>query len=244
MKRAFGVLLFLLALLSAPAEADESPVGWVNALRSASGVPSVEEDPLLSATAGRWAEALAAAGILSHKGVDGSTGLDRYRRLGGTEARVGEILGSGPSLPDIEVAWEASPAHRPAVIRPYWTHAGWGRERAGSGWIYVVLFCQKLVAGLRIGEPGGALEISGSFVPADAREPVLLSGIARVQASEWDPVSRTFLFRLAPGQDAGYIRLGYVDPSGTIVVTNALTLPRGTGSPGATGRFAAPASPP
>ena len=255
MKRA-PCLLLLLALLPLPAHAQgdpavpraadpaPSPAAWINALRAASGVAPVEEDALLSATAARWAEALAAAGVLSHRGDDGSTSLERYRRLGGTEARVGEIIGAGPSLADIEAAWEASPGHRQAVLRPYWTHAGWGRAPAGGGWVSVVLFCQKLVTGLRIRVQESGLEISGWLVPAEVREPVLLAGLARVAPALWDPVTRGFLFRLAASESSGYIRLGYAGAAGELVVTNAFTLPRGKESREATGRFEAPAAPP
>jgi hypothetical protein len=229
----------------AAAADDRGPLPWINGVRAAAAVPAVREDGLLSAAAGLWAEALAAAGGLSHRGADGSTALDRYRRVGGTEARVGEILGAGPTLADIERAWEASPAHAPVVRRPWWTHAGWGRApRAGGGWVWVILFSEKLAAGLRIEESVDGAEISGSFLPVDARRPVLLAGTDRVPPQRWDPEARVFLFRLGPGGAAGYFRLGFERGSGQFVLTDAFTLPRGAGSPGATGRFEAPAAPP
>jgi uncharacterized protein YkwD len=107
----------LLALLCFAAAAEDNPLAWANALRSRVGSVSVEADPLLSKTAASWAGALAAAGALSHKGTDGSSALDRYQRLGGTEVRVGEILGAGPDLAAVEAAWEKSPDHLPLVLR-------------------------------------------------------------------------------------------------------------------------------
>ncbi len=115
---------------------------------------------------------------------------------------------------------------------------------AGGGWVYVVLFCEKLAAGLRIGKEGDGVEISGSFVPAEALRPVLLAGLDRIPPRSWDPVGRVFLFRLGPADAEGYLRLGYERGPGQFVLTNAFTLPRGTGSPGETGRFEGPAAPP
>ena len=252
MKRALFPLL-LIFVLSCAAAADESPLAWVNALRSRAGSPPVEADALLSKTASAWAGALAAAGVLSHRGADGSSALDRYRRLGGTEVRVGEILGAGPGLADIEAAWEKSPDHRPLVLKPYWTHVGWGSATARAPRVetavFVVLFCQKLVDGLLIEEREGSLEVRGSLRPPDARLPALLAGIRSIEPAEWDPRGRRFRFLVPPGERAGYLRLGYIGGTGDLIVTNAITPPAITspperGSPEAPGRFEAPAARP
>jgi hypothetical protein len=250
MKRAVLPSL-LIALLSYAAAADESPLAWVNAMRSRVGAPPVEADALLSKTASSWAGALAAAGVLSHRGADGSSALDRYRRLGGAEVRVGEILGAGPGLADIEAAWEKSPDHRPLVLKPYWTHVGWGsapaRAAGGDAAVFVVLFCQKLVDGLLIEERGGWLEVRGSFRPLDARLPALLAGIRGIEPVEWNPRERRFRFLVPPEERTGYLRLGYIGGTGGLVLTNAITpaaitSPPGKGSPEARGRFEAPAA--
>jgi hypothetical protein len=164
--------------------------------------------------------------------------------MGGTEAWVGEILGAGSSLRDVQEAWEASPSHRQMALKPSWTHTGWGCAGSRDAWVWVVLFSQKLVQGLRISASIGGLELSGVFLPTEARKPVLLAGLLRIEASSWDPDSRAFRFRLGPDEGAGYLRLGYIGPSGAVVVTDALTWPPGTGSPAEPGRFAAPAVPP
>lgn len=261
MKRALLPSL-LLALLCVSSAAEDTPLAWANALRSRAGSPSVEADSLLSKTAAAWAGALAAAGVLSHRGADGSSALDRYQRVGGTEVRVGEILGAGPDLAAVEAAWKKSPNHLPLVLKPYWTHMGWGSasrgEPAGDAIVFVVLFCQKLVDGLLIEEREGAVELRGSFVPSDARLPVLLAGIRDVAPAVWDAAARRFLFRVSRAE-AGYLRLGYVGGAGDLVVTNAIrspanaspavvppdiTSPPGTVSPEAQARSAAPAAPP
>lgn len=256
MKRALLSSL-LLALLCFAAAAEDNPLAWANALRSRAGSPSAEADALLSKTAASWAGVLAAAGALSHRGADGSSALDRYQRLGGTEVRVGEILGAGPDLAAVEAAWENSPNHLPLVLKPSWTHMGWGSASAGDATVFVVLFCQKLVGGLLIEEREGAVEVRGALLPADARLPVLLAGIRDVAPAGWDASARRFLFRV-PRAEAGYLRLGYLRGAGDLIVTNAIRLPAiaspaappavtsppGMASPEAQGRFAAPAAPP
>ncbi len=260
MKRALLPPL-LLALLCFAAAAEDTPLTWANALRRRAGSPSVEADALLSKTAASWARALAAAGVLSHRGEDGSSALERYQGLGGTEVRVGEILGAGPDLSAIEAAWEKSPSHLPLVLKPYWTHIGWGSARAATsgreGLVFVVLFCQKLVDGLVIEERADAVELRGSLLPSDARLPVMLAGISDIEPAAWDAGSRRFLFRVSRAE-AGYLRLGYVGEAGILVITNAirlpavgppaapraLTSPPGTEPPGAQDRSAAPAAPP
>ena len=244
MNRALLVLCLVL-FVPVPARAQENPLGWVNGLRQGAGAHAVAEDALLSETARRWAETLAAAGALSHRGADGSSALDRYRALGGTEARVGEIIGAGAGLKDVEKAWERSEPHRSLSLKAYWTHAGWGRASGSPGvQVWVVVFCERLIEGLDFREAGEALEIAGRLLPAEAREPVLLSGIDRIAPAAWDPGSRGFLFRLPLSAVAGYLRIGFLAAEGRLVVTNALTWPRGKGSPGAPGRPSAPRASP
>lgn len=250
MKRA-SLASLLLSLLCMTAPAEDGPLTWANGLRSRAGSPSVAADALLSKTAASWAAALAEAGVLSHRGADGSSALARYQRLGGTEVRVGEILGAGPDLAAVQGAWERSRDHLPLVLKPYWTHMGWGSASGGAqgrdAIVFVVLFCQKLVDGLLIEEREGTVELRGAFLPADARLPVLLAGIRDVAPADWDAESRRFFFRVSRAE-AGYVRLGYIGKAGTLVVTNAVrwapTSPPGTGSQEAPGRFAEPAAPP
>lgn len=245
-------LLFAL-LLSAPAlptaaSPKEALLSWMNDLRRAAGAPAVMEDARLSETARDWARALAAAGRISHRGADGSTARDRYRAHGGTEVRVGEILGAGPELSDVEKAWERSASHRSLACRHYWTHAGWGSAETGSPGathqVWVVLFCQEQVADLKVSEEGRRLLVSGRFVPSEADGALMLVGIDPVSPGRWDPETREFDFSLQADGIPGYLRLGYVDAAARFVLTNALTLPRGTGSPEGKYRSSEPAASP
>jgi Uncharacterized protein with SCP/PR1 domains len=204
----------------------------------------VQEDLLLSRTAALWAARCAAAGILSHRGYDGSTALDRYRSLGGTEVRIGEILGAGPDAAHVEKGWMASPEHRRLALSPAWTHAGWGSAEYGPSQVTVMMFTEKLVGRLLLaGSPEG-LTVTGRFLPADAERGALYDGLDQVMPSDWEPESRVFRFQVPTGLIAGYLRLGYVSREGRFTLTNTFTWPPGTESPAGQDRFAPPAPSP
>jgi hypothetical protein len=237
--------VFLLALIASPlvwSQAD--PLFWLNGVRRGAGAASLDADELLCRTASEWAALLARAGVLSHHGTDGSTALDRYRSLGGTEVRVGEILGAGPRLSDVEKGWMRSDEHRSLALARHWTHVGWGSVSAGGKEVWVVLFCQKLVEGLLI-EPGArTLTISGRFGSTDASRAILFAGLHQVAPEAWDPGSRRFQFLVSGPSREGYLRLGYQAPDGAFRLTNAFTLPPEKESPAEPSRFSPPAPSP
>jgi len=253
MKRPPARLCLWLCVLSlglAPrAFAQTSALAWLNAVRHAAGAPPVMEDDLLSRTALDWARTLAQAGVISHRGTDGSTGLDRYRSHGGTDARVGEIIGAGPRLASIERGWEGSPSHRTVTLGPSWTHAGVGEWPTPGGEVCVLMLCVRLVEDLRVIQEGAQLLVSGRFTTRAATGALLAAGMDAVKPESWDPASRTFSFRLASGGLASYIRLGFVTSDGDFSLTNAFTLSlpptsrRETVSPGERGRFEGPGAP-
>ena len=218
-----------LALIACGMAFCEDPLAWLNAARKKAGSPSVEADALLSETAARYAARLAARGRITHRGDDGSTGLDRYRAMGGTEVRVGEILGAGPAPGLIEAAWLASTDHRALALSPDWTHAGWGSAASGGSLVMVMMFTRKLVEGLAIAADGSGLRMEGRFVPVQAVDGVLLNGLEEVAASAWDPARRTFQFVVPASALAGYLRLGYRTADGGFVLTNAFTPPLPSG---------------
>jgi hypothetical protein len=249
-KRAY-FLANILLLVSCGALARADPLAWVNAVRAAAGAPLVAADEVLSRTASRWASILADAGVLSHRGSDGSSALDRYRALGGTDARVGEILGAGPSLAAVEKGWMGSPEHRGLALSGTWTHVGWGSARArvartgdaapSSTEVWVMVFCQRLVEGLAISADADGLSVTGRFTADEALEGVLLCGLEPVAASDWDASTRRFRFSMPGPFTEGYYRLGYRTAGGGLVWTNSFTSPQGTGFPAGPARSAAPA---
>jgi hypothetical protein len=230
---------------SLPAGGQTAPLAWMNAVRSAVGAPALRPDALLSRTADLWAARLAQAGVLSHRGTDGSSVLDRYRALGGTEVRVGEILGAGPDLIEIEKGWMKSDEHRRLLLDPVWTHAGWGKAdspRAAGGEIWVVVFCRKLVEDLQVATDGTTLHLSGRFIAATAARGLLLAGLQTLEPSEWTAATHTFSFSVADA--GGYFRLGFLTADGSFTLTNAFTWPPGRESPGGPDRFSTPAASP
>jgi hypothetical protein len=233
-----GAIALALALSAGLAHAEEGPLPWLNATRAAAGWAALDADPYLMETAGDFASLLAGWGRISHTGPDGSDPLTRYLRMGGTSARVGEILGAGENLSRIEAAWLSSPGHKEEIVKTFWTHAGWGMSSAGNQQVWVILFVQKRTAGLSVEEDGeGGLRIGGSFIPSDVVTPILVSGIDRITAWAWDPGKRSFVFLLPAGLRTGYIRLGYTTESGALVIADVITSPRGRESPGEGSRF-------
>ena len=216
---------FLAATCGGPAWAQNNALAWVNGLRAAGGLPRLREDEVLARTALDWARVLAAAGRISHRGADGTDALDRYRAHGGTEVRVGEIIGAGPGLAAIETGWERSQPHRALALRSSWTHGGAGTWPAGRGSeVSVVVFCQKLVDHLEITRGDRELLLSGRFTQKNASGALLLTGMDGRQPEEWNPGTRFFFFRLAAAGIPPYIRLGFVTPEGAFSLTNAFLL--------------------
>jgi hypothetical protein len=237
MNRLLPLSITLCALLvGVPRPAGSDVLSWVASRRAAHGLAALRHDRLLSETAAAYAKELAAAGRISHRGADGSDALTRYLRRGGTSARVGEIIGAGGRLAEVERAWLASPTHRDIILARQWTHVGWGEARAGRSHVWVVLFLQRRVAGLTVETDGAGVRVQGRFLPPEAVTPVLLAGLERVAPELWDPAGRRFSFFLEAGQASGYVRLGYISRAGALVITDVITSPRGRESPAAPGR--------
>jgi hypothetical protein len=231
-------LILILPAVQVFAAAPENPLPWLNSARNAEGVVALGVDPLLMKTAEDFARTLAGLGRISHTGPDGSDALTRYLRNGGTSAKVGEIIGAGEGLLRIEAAWLSSPDHRSALLKAFWTHAGWGMALAGTQQVWVILFVQKRTAGLEVKEDGqGGLWIGGAFLPLDVGTPLLISGIDELPAAFWDPALKRFTFLLPASLRTGYIRLGYISMNGGLVVTDVITSPRETESPAGGSRF-------
>ena len=141
----FGLGIFPPAGLHAQSQAGiEGPnpnyiVQEINAIRAGYGIPALRPDAISGKAAEIYARELADRQVLSHRGLDGSRVVERYRNAGGTGLSAGEILGAGDSLDSILTAWMDSPSHRESILNPEWFSAGAGLVQLDNGRLLVVV---------------------------------------------------------------------------------------------------------
>jgi hypothetical protein len=193
---------------------------WVNQLRAGQNLSQLKVDPLLEQTAEAYAADLAERRILSHVDELGRRALERFRVQGGTTVLIGEILGSGPRLPEVAAAWAESPSHREVMLNPLWTHCGAAAVRAGETAVWVVLFTNNRVDPLQILLSTEGYLIRGRLNPDRAAEPVLFSGILPIDPLDWDPDSGEFSYLIPRDREGIFHRLGYRSRGGEFTVTN------------------------
>jgi hypothetical protein len=244
MKRAagiFAVLPILLVLLLLPpfppaALAQGGVPGTdrvctlLSDLRVRRGFSRLGRDPLLERTAAAYAADLRRRGVLSHVDESGRRALQRYKALGGTTVLVGELLGSGADPAAVAAAWEASAGHREVLLNPLWTHCGVGSAVTGGTTIWVVLFTSHRIYPLEITRRSGGYLVRGRLASDRAEEPVLISGIERIDPLRWDPATGEFSFFLPRERGEIYHRLGYRSRDETLVVTDTFFPVKAAGS--------------
>ena len=192
-RRALGVMVLVLGNGLAPAHtqpllASSLPVLPAHPLeerlhtltdleRARVGLQPLRHHEVLAQAARHHAEEMARLGYFSHVSpTPGRTQpVDRVAAVGGTHVAVGENLAAlsivGGDLAERAVAaWMQSEDHRSNLLRPGWTHVGFGVHEAGPGEVYVVkaLAQDPLgLSGLRASRDGPArlalrFEIAGS----------------------------------------------------------------------------------
>ncbi len=218
MKRLILTLTFLLIFIRL--FSDENVYLQINRLREKSGLKELKRDSVLTATASGYAGVLLTRNRLSHRDPIQRTALDRFRANGGTSTIVGEIIGSGPDLGQVMQAWEDSNQHLEVILKPNWTHIGAGLASDPGRRIWVVLFTINRVENLRLLENGEGYILSGSFIPDEAEQPILLSGISGIEPTAWQNQSRSFQYRLPYSAAKLYHRLGYISREGQIKITD------------------------
>ncbi|MCD6122141.1 MAG: CAP domain-containing protein [Spirochaetales bacterium] len=209
---------------------------WINTERSSIKLSVLLTDKKLKRTARLYSEELAERGILSHTDSRGGSGLIRYRENGGTSLRVGEIIGAGKSIVTIESAWLKSGTHREVILDPNWTHCGIGITRKGNSYVVVVMFTTILIKDLTVWYSGEKnkrfIKISGYFFLKYAgkiKKPLLISGVKRINADIWDPLSGKFLFLLSRKYESPFLLIGYISLDGGLVFSAVMDL-KATGS--------------
>lgn len=109
----------------------------VNALRRTAGVPMVQLDPQLNAAAATHSRDMAVQNRPWLFGSDGSSPLDRARRVGFTGRLLGEnISESFESELQTLAAWMGQPDTRAVILDPNARRMGfaWYQEQSGKLW--------------------------------------------------------------------------------------------------------------
>lgn len=114
----------------------------VNALRQAAGVPPVQLDPQLIAAAATHSRDMSVQNRPWHFGSDGSSPLERARRVGYTGTILGEnISETYETETETLAAWMSVPATRTVILDPEARQLGiaWFQEPNGKLWWTLVL---------------------------------------------------------------------------------------------------------
>jgi uncharacterized protein YkwD len=105
----------------------------VNAERRAAGVGPLAANPLLDRAAQRHAEDMLRRSYFSHKGLDGSTILERIKATGYPARTVGENIAEGQfSVDQVVEGWMDSPGHRRNILEKNFRELGLGLARGAS----------------------------------------------------------------------------------------------------------------
>ena len=125
-----------LALQVHPAWADDSPsaasqfVAEINALRAAHGVAPLSVSSSLISIAAGWSAHLAAAGSLSHNPALAASAPAGWRLLG-------ENVGVGPSVANLQQAFTNSPEHYANMVDPRFDTIGVSVDVSPQGYLWV-----------------------------------------------------------------------------------------------------------
>lgn len=114
----------------------------VNALRAARGAPALQFSSELNAAAATHSRDMSVQNRPWHFGSDGSSPLDRARRVGFTGQFLGEVLSETYETElDTLAAWMQDPTTREVILDDRATLMGfaWYQERSGKLWWTLVL---------------------------------------------------------------------------------------------------------
>ena len=114
----------------------------VNSLRQAAGRPAVELDAKLNAAAATHSRDMSIQNRPWHFGSDGSSPIDRVRRVGYAGQLVGETISETyESELETLAAWMEDPATRQVILAPDARNMGfsWSQEANGKIWWTLVM---------------------------------------------------------------------------------------------------------
>ncbi len=166
-------------------------VALTNDDRTAQGIGSVTEDPLLDSAAALAANDMAAKGYFAHVSPDGKSPWYWLDEVGYTYAYAGENLAVNfTDSKDVETAWMNSPTHRANIVKPEYTKIGIGvanGQYEGKDVTFVVQFFASPGAAAKAPvvapAPTPSKTASGSIAAAPASEPANVLGAAVAPAS-------------------------------------------------------------
>ena len=216
-----GLLICLGPSLGADSGGHAWLLSWLVDLRAANDRRPLVADDLLTRVAAAYSLELLGRGVIDHRDSSGGSVRERARSLGYTTATLGEVLGAGSDLEAIAGAWLASEQHVRILLHEAWNHVGLGIAESGETKVVVAVFSAVVVEDLRVLAAGTVL--AGSIVDDRARMPVLLVDTRSISPIAWEPESGSFRFPFDRRWISdSYIRVGYIDGGGGLVVTDVL----------------------
>lgn len=141
-RRLVMVVVVVVSLLTTPSTAGAQAAdlaALTNRTRASLGLPALTVDPALSAVAGLWSTAMAAAGTISHNPA-------LKNQVPGGWALIGENVGMGGSVEVVYDALLASPPHYANITNPAFDRLGVGYARAGASVFTTQIFWDSRAA--------------------------------------------------------------------------------------------------
>ena len=214
------VLLVAAVPLGAESPAVRDLLAATNAVRLAVGLTPLAYDSALHAAAEDLALRMAEAGALAHDPE--AFALRRYRGVGGTGTRVGEVLGAGADIAEIRASWLRSPAHRSVIQDPQWTHAGAAIVASGDSQVVVLMFTRHGIREVTYPQPG---RVTGVLVGAAPTPGLMVDGrwLLPCRTLETAATGTVIEFCLPPGA-GGMVRFS-IDGDRPGAVTDVWWLP-------------------
>jgi len=115
----------------------------VNGARAANRLPPLLENPSLDAAAQNHAEDMIRRSYYAHDSPDGSTVMERVRRVGYPAAAVGENIGEGQATAaEVFDGWMKSPKHRDHILSLTLREIGIGVAFGKNGRGYEIVWVQ------------------------------------------------------------------------------------------------------
>jgi uncharacterized protein YkwD len=132
------------ASLCAPAEVSaqtEFPasrmVRLVNELRATRGLNTLQVDSMLQQTSDRWSSTMALSRSIFHN-------ENLREELDDNWSKVGENVGRGPSIDEIQIGFSTSPEHLKNLLDPRWDVIAIGVVAGADGFLYVTQHFEDL----------------------------------------------------------------------------------------------------